>query len=187
MKNKLIEIIDQYLDIFPEEGDRQKEIIKYLNKSKDPFDWDDFNGHVVAGGLIYAEKEKRFLMLEHRDLDLFLHPGGHVDKTDSSILEAAKREIIEETGLDNIKLFKIIDNEIVPLDIDTHKIEVNKRLNLPEHYHFEFRYLFKLDKIQEVNIDENESRSFKWIDISELEKDDNYKMIVEKIKTLNIV
>ena len=30
---------------------------------------------------------------------MYIYPGGHIDKSDTSVLEAAKREVKEETGL----------------------------------------------------------------------------------------
>ena len=62
MKNILITIIDNYLKIFPEEKDRQKELITFLENNKDEeiINWNNFNGHIVASGFIYAKQEKNF-------------------------------------------------------------------------------------------------------------------------------
>ena len=60
INNDLKNIVKQYLEVFPEEKERQNMINDYLSSTSDPFDWDDFNGHLVAGGIIYAEKEKKF-------------------------------------------------------------------------------------------------------------------------------
>ena len=70
----------------------------------------------------------------------------------------------------------------MPIDIDTHVIGYNERLNIPEHYHFDFRYLFSVDKIEDINMDTEELGNYKWISIEELEQDPNYGRIVEKIK-----
>ena len=48
---------------------------------------------------------------------------------------------MEETGLSNLKQLKLSENEQIPIDIDTHLIEYNERLNLLAHYHVDFRYL----------------------------------------------
>lgn len=48
---------------------------------------------------------------------------------------------MEKTGLSNLEQLKLFENEQIPVDIDTHLIGYNKRLNLPAHYHFDFRYL----------------------------------------------
>ncbi len=48
---------------------------------------------------------------------------------------------MEKTGLSNLEQLKLFENEQIPVDIDTHLIGYNERLNLPAHYHFDFRYL----------------------------------------------
>ena len=52
------ELVIKYLSIFPEEEKRQKEILRYLsNKDSETKwnDWNNFEGHFVAGGFIYAK------------------------------------------------------------------------------------------------------------------------------------
>lgn len=189
MKNKLLKILDDYLLFFPEEKERQSSLLNYLEKSKDKniIDWNNFNGHIVAGGFIYAKEEHKFLVLFHKDLKMFLYPGGHVNDNEKSPLQTAKREIIEETGLNKFEQLKLSENEQIPIDIDTHLIEYNERLNLPAHYHFDFRYLFIVDRIPKIKIEEEELSSYKWIDINELENDLNYGKIVNKIKKILVI
>lgn len=179
-------ILLKYLEIFPEEKDRQKKFIDYLKSFSEEqiIDWNNFDGHIVASGFIYAKAEKKFLVLFHKDIDMFLYPGGHIESNDKDILEAAIREIKEETGL--IKLNQIIigNDKLIPFDIDTHMISYNKRLNLPEHYHFDFRYFFTIDKIENIKIDKEEHSSYKWIDTSELASDKNFETIILKIQRI---
>lgn len=184
MKNNLLKILDDYLLLFPEEKERQARLLVYLEKSndKDILDWNNFNGHIVAGGFIYAKEEHKFLVLYHKDLKMFLYPGGHVNDNEKSPLQSAIREIMEETGLSNLEQLK--ENEQIPIDIDTHLIGYNERLNLPAHYHFDFRYLFIVDKISRIKIEQNELSNYKWIDIYELKNDLNYGKIVNKIENI---
>lgn len=55
-------ILLKYLEIFPKEKDRQKKFIDYLKSfSKEQIiDWNNFDGHIVASGFIYAKTEKSF-------------------------------------------------------------------------------------------------------------------------------
>ena len=184
MKDIILNIISKYLDVFPTEKERQDELIEYLDTQKEEklTDWSNFDGHITAGGFIYAAKEDKILLLYHKDLNMYLYPGGHAESSDMNPLDTAKREIFEETGLDNPELIKICDDELIPIDIDTHIIEYNKKRNLQEHYHFDFRYLFVVDKIQDIKIDEKECKDYKWINLKELEKDKTYGNIVRKIK-----
>ena len=183
MKDLLITIINNYLKIFPEEKDRQNELMNFLleNKDKEIIDWNNFNGHIVASGFIYAKKERKFLVLYHNDLKMFIYPGGHINIDDVNPLIAAQREVKEETGIIDVEVLKISNDELVPIDIDTHMINYNERLKLPKHYHFDFRYLFLIEKISKINIDINESSNYKWINIEELIKDLNCGKVIEKI------
>lgn len=184
MRQQLLNLLEKYLLLFPEEQQRQIDLINYLNSHTDDelTDWNNFDGHIVAGGFIYAKEENKFLVLYHNDLKMFLYPGGHVDSSDVNTLEASKREILEETGLCNLEQLKLTEDALIPIDIDTHKIGYNERLNLPEHYHFDFRYLFMVDKISDIKTDAEELSSYKWISVEELSNDQNYGMVANKIK-----
>ena len=184
MKESIISLLNSYLILFPEEAERQKLLVEYLEAHKDDelIDWNNFDGHIVAGGFIYAKEENKFLVLYHNDLKMFLYPGGHVDSNDVNILTAAKREIAEETGLNDLEQLQLAEDSLMPIDIDTHRIGYNERLNLPEHYHFDFRYLFMVDKISDIKIDAEELSSYKWVSVDELSGDPNYGMVANKIK-----
>lgn len=80
----------------------------------------------MASGFIYAKEENKFLVLYHKDLKMYLYPGGHINIKDKSILDAAKREVEEETGINNLEEYKICENELIPIDIDTHVIDYNE-------------------------------------------------------------
>ena len=115
---------------------------------------------------------------------MYLYPGGHMDKYDKTPLSAAIREIAEETSIRNIEQINIANDSLVPIDIDTHLIKYNERLNLPEHFHFDFRYLFTVEKTQDIKVDTEELSNFKWISISELLEDKNYGNVALKICNL---
>ena len=183
MRELLLKLMSEYLVLFPNEQKRQEKFIEYLKNHDDRqvTDWNNFDGHVVVGGFVYAKEEQKFLVIYHNDLKMFLYPGGHIDSGDVNPLEASKREVFEETGFDDIEEVILSNNGLIPIDIDTHVIPYNERLNLPEHYHFEFRYLFTIDSIKEVKLDLSESSNFKWISIDELRDDKNYGRIAKKI------
>ena len=183
MRDLLLKLMSEYLVLFPSEQQRQEKFIEYLKNHDDNqiTDWNNFDGHVVVGGFVYAKEEQKFLVIYHNDLKMFLYPGGHIDSGDVNPLEASKREVFEETGFDDIEEVILSNNGLIPIDIDTHVIPYNERLNLPEHYHFEFRYLFTIDSIKEVKLDLSESSNFKWISIDELREDKNYGRIAKKI------
>ena len=186
MKEQILKIIEEYLLIFPKEKERQNPFLNYLNQSseKQIIDWNNFDGHVVAGGIIYTKKDKKILMLYHNDLKMFLFPGGHIDSDDTNPLETAIREIKEETGLENLIELKVTNNQLIPLDIDMQKVGYNDRLNLPAHYHFVFLYLFMIDKATDIQIDTEELSEYQWIDFEKFSKNKNYEWLTDKMNIL---
>ena len=122
-KDIVIDIVNQYLNIFPEESQRQTKLIEYLqnNDDKQITDWNNFDGHIVAGGFIYAKEEKKFLVLYHKDLKMYLYPGGHADSDDINPLETSKREIKEE-----LEFFKESGVIVRILNLPTTMIDYNQ-------------------------------------------------------------
>lgn len=186
MKNKIEKIIKKYLEIYPEEQTRQEHLINYINSHtySECIDWNNFDGHIVCSGFVYSKKDKKFLVLYHKDLKMYLYPGGHMEESDINTLSAAIREVSEETGLTNLREFIIDNDPLIPIDIDTHVIGYNERLNLPEHYHYDFRYLFLVDNTSKIDLDLNELRDYKWIDIDELTNNQNYGKVINKLKNI---
>ena len=52
------------------------------------------------------------------------------------------------------------------------------------HYHHDFRYLFTIDRLDDIKIDFNESNDYKWVSVSDLENDERFAHIIKKIKKI---
>ena len=50
MNELILNVVNKYLEVFPEESDRQQYLIKYLKNhtSTQIADWNNFDGHIVA-------------------------------------------------------------------------------------------------------------------------------------------
>jgi len=74
-------------------------ILLLLECSPAPFSRDHFTpGHITCTGLVLAPDGESVLLVHHRRLDRWLLPGGHVEPGDATITDAARREVLEETG-----------------------------------------------------------------------------------------
>lgn len=182
MKELLENIIKTYLKEFPEEEERLESLVKFISENtyEQIINWNNFTGHLVAGGFIYAQKEKRFLIMHHKDLNMDLYPGGHFNPGETP-LEAAIREVKEETGIKNLQQV-IIQNKLIPLDIDIQKIRYNARLNLPGHVHFDFRYLFVIESAVDIALDESELSNYRWITKEEFQNQMPFGAVITKIE-----
>ena len=92
-------------------------------------------GHLTASGFVLSPEADALLLIFHKKLQIWVQPGGHVEPTDASLLEAARREVAEEVGL------MLPDGQAEVFDLDVHGIPARK--DEPAHEHFDVRYLFR--------------------------------------------
>jgi 8-oxo-dGTP pyrophosphatase MutT (NUDIX family) len=94
-------------------------------------------GHLTASGFVLSPDRNRVLLIEHTRLGRWLQPGGHIEESDTSFEGAARREIFEETGLEELGC----DPGMPGLfDLDVHLIPAHSAE--PEHVHYDLRYVF---------------------------------------------
>lgn len=188
MRENIGPILNRYLDYFPEEKESLEQLEDFIEQNKENqeaiYSSKNTVGHVTASGFLYDKRDKKLLLLKHKKLEKWLQPGGHSEKIDNSLLETAKREIFEETGLKNLDLVKWSGNDIIPFDINTHLIPKNPNKNMPAHYHHDFRFLFVVEKMEAIKIDEKESNGYIWANIDEIQDLENRERIIEKLKKI---
>ncbi|WP_370673323.1 NUDIX hydrolase [Streptomyces sp. DvalAA-14] len=96
--------------------------------------------------------------MEHKALGKWLLPGGHVEDSDTTLRDAALRELAEETG---ISRDQVEPEGAVPLHIDVHTIPANGAKGEPEHPHFDVRFLFRTSA-DAVVLQEEEVTNYSW-------------------------
>ncbi|MFF8788241.1 NUDIX hydrolase [Streptomyces sp. NPDC015125] len=130
-----------YLDEHPEEKPDLAPALCLLDTGADLASRSEFSGHATAGAIL-ARPDGRILHIHHLATGKWLLPGGHLESLDQSLLEAALRELAEETGISADTVTPASDS---PLHIDTHPIPANDARGEPEHRHIDFRFLFHTD------------------------------------------
>lgn len=186
----LSEIVERYLQVFGEERERLKELqSKLANPSLDMRLRSTIpEGHMCASGILLLPGSK-VLMLEHKALGIWVVPGGHYDLADTSLVETARRETIEETGIQEVALHPWHMEHGIPLDIDTHMIPRNDKKNEGEHPHFDFRYVLTVKDpegvIERLKLDTNEVLSFKLMDVSEIDPASSIAPAIKKLGLIN--
>lgn len=188
MKYDVTKLIKKYLEYYPEEVESTSMLVKLVNDNKDNnenlINRKNFQGHLTASGFIYCIENGKLLLLEHKSLKCFLQPGGHVEAIDNEMIDAAKREIEEETGLKDLDIISIDDEINVPFDIDSHFIPKNEKKNEDEHYHHDFRYFFTINSLKDIKIDFNESNGYRWVDLDILESHPRFAKVLGKIRKM---
>jgi len=160
-------ILQAYLEIYPEQN-LKADFEKLFSTKKSITSRQNFYGHITASAIVLDQTLTKVLLIEHKKLGKLIQPGGHVDETDESLFSAANREVIEETGFNDLSSLDIFSKKDIPIDIDIHLIPENIKKNEPEHLHFDFRYLFILNSDSQGNISEEEIDGYKFVSINEL-------------------
>ncbi len=181
-------ILKKYLVRNINEVERQLPFQIYLEKSKsaDLFRRDNFEGHITASAIIIDIKKNEMLLIKHKALNRWLQPGGHVDDTDKSILDASLREIEEEVNIkkEDLKLVLSGSDKVSLFDIDSHLIPDNVRKKEPQHYHHDLRFLFSYSGRKIININKEEALDYNWLPFDNLENNETFHRVIIKIRAI---
>jgi 8-oxo-dGTP pyrophosphatase MutT (NUDIX family) len=141
----------------PEDGAAMKSrelILAMLAGTESPLSRDQFMpGHVTATGLVVSSSGGRILLVHHARLERWLLPGGHVEAEDGSAADAARREVVEETGV-------VLDTSAAPvlIGLDVHGIPA--RRGEPFHLHHDLVFGFRA--LSDAVVCSPESRAVEW-------------------------
>ena len=114
---------------------------------------------------VYVVKDAKVLLVFHKKLNMWLPPGGHIDENELPC-DAAKREVLEETGL-NVELVR----EEYPLGNGVRKLAHPKVLQLEDieegHQHIDLVYYGTI-RDGNLKFNEREHNDIKWFSIDDL-------------------
>ena len=88
--------------------------------------------HLTASALVMSEGRDEVLLVLHTKAGLWLQPGGHCEPEDPTLLDAARREATEETGIEGLAL------SAAPVWLDRHAAPC--RPGVVDH-HLDVQYL----------------------------------------------
>jgi 8-oxo-dGTP pyrophosphatase MutT (NUDIX family) len=135
--------------------------IEFVEQNEQFWQRSTLTGHLTGSAWILSADGASALLLHHAKLDRWLQPGGHVDESDASLLETARREAMEECGL---KALNLISDQI--FDLDVH--EIPERKLEPAHFHYDLRFLFLVPEGAEIARNLLETKGIAWVPLREL-------------------
>src|ERR1017187_363028 len=96
----LKEIVEHYIEIFPEERKKFVLLHKQLAAGERLNDRQNYHGHITGSGIILSPDKRKILLIHHKLFNHWQQPGGHWESCDeANPFETAKRESEEETGV----------------------------------------------------------------------------------------
>jgi ADP-ribose pyrophosphatase YjhB (NUDIX family) len=181
----LVPLLDGYLERYPAEEERLSRLRTLLGRSSgqpnDLIARTNFVGHVTASGFVVNQARAAVLLVYHKTLQMHVQPGGHLEASDASPLEGARREIAEETGIAALRYLPAHPDPALPFDIDSHYIPPNARKGEPEHWHHDFRYLFVCEEDTPPVANAAEVANARWVPLAQLGEFPTLDVVAEKI------
>lgn len=144
-----------------EEAAHIRKTMTFVLNTEDCFERHHLPGHVSASAWIINEDGGKILLMHHSKLGQWLQPGGHADGA-ADMLEVARREALEETGLPGHCL-----QCLSPKIFDVHVHQVAAVKGAPHHQHFDIRYLFRASS-NTTPPGNHESFSLAWVPIHDV-------------------
>jgi 8-oxo-dGTP pyrophosphatase MutT (NUDIX family) len=115
----------------------RRDILALLDGTRCPDTRTQFQpGHVTASGLVLSDDGDAVLLVLHARLRRWLQPGGHLEPSDPGIVDAARREVREETGI-------LVEDGPEPLlvGLDVHDIPAAQGEPAHRHHDLMFRFV----------------------------------------------
>jgi 8-oxo-dGTP pyrophosphatase MutT (NUDIX family) len=190
MSAPITSIWEEYLSIYPGEADNLQPLLTQLMqkgedtvRSRSEFD----AGHITAAAFILNSDLSKILLVDHGFLGKRIQPGGHSEPEDISILDTARREAQEETGLSHgqLKYLPVFPvSSQVPFHIDVHGFPARPQKDEPEHLHYDFEYVFIARDGVKVTAKPDESDAIQWVLFEEFAAIAEFAVQSEKLRNL---
>ena len=159
-RDGLIAALKNHVPFNEEEERHVSEMIRFITEEADCFERSLIHGHLTGSAWITDETLSKCVLVHHRKLNRWLQPGGHADG-ETNILEVARKEAIEETGLWNLR-----SNDRI-FDVDIHLIPANSRD--AAHFHYDVRIHFIASGDDAVTVS-GESHDVAWIPMDKVKE-----------------
>ena len=172
--------LEKFVPGCEQEKSDKRLMLKYLDEFDDVLTRENELCHFTVSNWIVNEDRTKVLMIYHNIYNSWAWTGGHADG-DSDLLHVAKKEALEETGINNLKL---LNDGIYSLEILTVNSHVKRGKFVSSHLHLNCTYLFEASEEALLRIKEDENSGVKWIDIDkvcDISNEENMKPIYNKV------
>lgn len=155
-----------YLERYPDEAELLSRPVQLLAGGENFASRRSFPMHVTVGALL-VRGGCEILLIEHRAYGITLQPGGHLEPADTTLIDAAVRELSEETGLDAAAVF--LANPVAAY-VEFGRVPARPEKGEPDHYHLDIGYAFTTQHADIGEIQEAEVTGAAWYPLADAER-----------------
>jgi 8-oxo-dGTP pyrophosphatase MutT (NUDIX family) len=131
-----------------------------LTQHPAPFARTSFHpGHFTASAFVLTPERDALLLVFHKKLKRWLQPGGHIEDADETLVDAARREVHEETGIEVVASLSV-----GLFDIDVHPIPAFGAELAHEHFDLRVEFIASHREIEQSH----EVEGARWVPIGEV-------------------
>lgn len=178
-KQNLINALQIYVP-YNEQEERDRDIMLQLLKTQENIlERENQTAHFSASSWLLNKEHAKVLMIYHNIYHSWSWTGGHADG-EANLLEVAKREAMEETGIKNIIT---VSDEIYSVEILTVDGHVKRGSYVPSHIHLNVTYLMEADEQEVLRVKPDENSGVKWFFLDEALKACTESWMIEHIYT----
>ena len=141
----------------PEQRMLREDYLRFLREFPEGMSRDCGTGHVTASALVMDEGRTRVLLTLHPKVGRWLQLGGHCEVGDETLLAAARRETIEESGIPTVAMSE------QPIRLDRHPVPCGGSMN--EHLDVQYLALVPADATAIMSA---ESDDLQWFPVDAL-------------------
>ncbi|MFM9700381.1 NUDIX domain-containing protein [Streptomyces europaeiscabiei] len=98
------DVVTTYLRRHAEEQPLLQPLLDRIAAGQNVTDRNQFEGHITTSGIVINDAGD-VLLVHHLASGHWIQPGGHVEDTDTTLGQAVRREIAEETGVTGLEPF----------------------------------------------------------------------------------
>ena len=156
--------IAAYIPVNAQEIRDRELLLSWLESGRDMFTRENSAAHFTASAWVVSPDRQQVLMVYHNIYRSWSWMGGHADG-DRDLLRVARREVMEESGL---KQLKLLSPQIFSLEILTVDGHIKRGSYVSSHLHLNVTYLFEADPGQALSVKPDENSGVAWIPVAEL-------------------
>ncbi len=163
----IIEEIKKFKPLDEEEKYEKEYLLKFMETHDDYLTRDNIFGHITASAFVVNENHDKFLAVYHIINDGWMYLGGHADGN-PNLLEVAKREVLEESGVHA----KVLNEDIFAIQNAVAKNHIKNGKHVHFHTHFDVMYLMEAKEDEVLTYAKSESKGVKWIDFKDADSEE---------------